>query len=190
MLLACLFFKGLPFLLEASFFKGLSFLHAGLFMVLLPYPIFLFKESLLPPLLSLSFASFSFLFSKGFALHIAPGLFHLVSEGLCTMAVLFSFLGDFLSGVANMFGMPSLSRDAPLKFGFSTLPFFKGSSGSSLRTTWENTASSSWYHNVLLDANYIHISLSVTHSLVCAILLCGSQFLRVRSSKILTLKLT
>ena len=159
MLLACLFFKGLPFLLEASFFKGLSFLLAGLFMVLLPYPIFLFKESLLPPLLSLSFASFSFLFSKGFALHIAPGLFHLVSEGLCTMAVLFSFLGDFLSGVANMFGMPSLSRDAPLKFGFSTLPFFKGSSGSSLRTTWENTASSSWYS--------VLVSLAV-HSLCCS----------------------
>ena len=46
------------------------------------------------------------------------------------------------------------------------------------------------HHNVLFDANYIHISLSVTHSLVCAILLCGSQLLRVRSSKIMTLKLT
>ena len=43
---------------------------------------------------------------------------------------------------------------------------------------------------VVWSIDGIDISLSVANSLVCAILLCGSQFLRVRSSKIMTLKLT
>ena len=59
-----------------------------------------------------------------------------------------------------------------------------------LQTNWVLFAHQPMVPPVARSIDGIDISLSVANSLVCAILLCGSQFLRVRSSKILTLKMT
>ena len=59
-----------------------------------------------------------------------------------------------------------------------------------LQTNWVLVAHQPTAPPVARSIDGIDISLSVANSLVCAILLCGSQLLRVRSSKIMTLKLT
>ena len=66
----------------------------------------------------------------------------------------------------------------------------KDFSSKPLQTNWVLVANQPTAPPVARSIDGIDISLSVTNSLVCAILLCGSQLLRVRSSKIMTLKLT